>query len=233
MQSWDSITLLLSPSYYRESYFSYSASQRSGLYSLFPFTSSLHPVIWRLLSLLSCNCSVWPEMACFLLVLFFFLQNLVYAWTSWLSLTLLMTLSYWNIFLSHCGDNAFPCFSHFFDCSSCPLNWLFFLLYIYAFRPPPGSTRLSWILSHRSITAEALVTSWIQKVIQFFFLFLRPHHFSTLIFHIFYSPIFLDYHSLETLGSGMEVGNKVGPNVLFSLELVTKGRQYDAYMRLN
>lgn len=142
-QSWGLITLFLSPSYPGES-FSLLTSQVSGLDSPFPLTPSSHAASWLLLSSLSGNCSVWSEMAYFLLVVFSGLRLFL---TSLLCWTLLITFSYWNIFLFHHADRMLPCFSYLLGCSFCHLSWLSFLLCVHDLGHPPGSN-LSWMLSH-------------------------------------------------------------------------------------
>lgn len=111
----------------------------SSLYSLFPFTSSSHPVIWLLLSLLSWNC-MWSEMAYFLLFFFSF-SGLRLCLTFLLCDTVDESLSVIEIFFFLAVGTVCSCFSHIFLLFFCPPNWLFFCVHV--FRHPPGSSLLS------------------------------------------------------------------------------------------
>lgn len=90
---------------------------------------------------------MWSEMAYFLLdFFFFFFAGLRLCLTFLLCDTVDESLSLIETFFFLAEGTVCSCFSHLFDYSFCPPNWLFFCVHV--FGHPPGSNLLSWILSH-------------------------------------------------------------------------------------
>lgn len=140
IQSWDSITLFLSLSYCIGFFFfllNFSGVVFTQCFRpLLPISYNMSSVIIALLKLLYV---IWNGL--FSSGLFFL--GLRLCLTFLLCLTLLIVFSYWNIFLSHCGDNVLlPRFSQLVDNSFCLLTWLFFPFCVHDFRHPPGSNLL-------------------------------------------------------------------------------------------